>query len=219
MRRAIWTVALATTIPSLYLATLMVKDELYKSRASQFVRSEFVFKDAYVVDTRVDPATRRIDVSLIGNPISQATLGTIEGKLAVAGLDGSRLRLHQSGEYKQVDVTQLRAGVLSDLYEQSQETLAAKDRQLEELRASLRASQRFSLQAADMADELRAQYPDLGEVTLGQGVAIDAEGKRQPVSQLTVAGASGLDADERERLQAWFKVRSKADTARVLFEE
>ena len=119
MRGAMWLIALATTIPSLYLATLMVKDELYKSRASQFVRREFVFKDAYVVDTRVDPATRKIDVSLIGNPISKATLGTIEGKLAVAGLDGSRLRLHQSGEYEKVDITQLRAGVLSDLYKQS----------------------------------------------------------------------------------------------------
>lgn len=219
MRGAMWLIALATTIPSLYLATLMVKDELYKSRASQFVRREFVFKDAYVVDTRVDPASREIDVSLIGNPISKATLGTIEGKLSVAGLDGSRLRLHQSGEYEKVDMTQLRAGVLSDLYKQSQETLAAKDRQLAELQASLRDSQRFSLQAGDMADELRAQYPDLGEVTLGQGVAIDAEGARVPVSQLTVAGAGTLDAGERERVHAWFKVRSKADTARVLFED
>ena len=219
MRGAMWLIALATTIPSLYLATLMVKDELYKSRASQFVRREFVFKDAYVVDTRVDPASREIDVSLIGNPISKATLGTIEGKLSVAGLDGSRLRLHQSGEYEKVDMTQLRAGVLSDLYKQSQETLAAKDRQLAELQASLRDSQRFSLQAGDMADELRAQYPDLGEVTLGQGVAIDAEGARVPVSQLTVAGAGTLDAGERERVHDWFKVRSKADTARVLFED
>lgn len=219
MRRAIWTVALATTIPSLYLATLMVKDELYKSRASQFVRSEFVFKDAYVVDTRVDPTTRRIDVSLIGNPISKGTLAMIEGKLAVAGLDGSRLQLHQSGEYKKVDVTQLRAGVLSDLYKQSQETLAAKDRQLEELQASLRASQRFALQANDMADELRAQYPGLGEVTLSQGVAIDADGERVPVSQLTVNGAGTLEPSERERVQAWFTVRSKAETARVLFED
>ena len=219
MRGAMWLIALATTIPSLYLATLMVKDELYKSRASQFVRREFVFKDAYVVDTRVDPASREIDVSLIGNPISKATLGTIEGKLSVAGLDGSRLRLHQSGEYEKVDMTQLRAGVLSDLYKQSQETLAAKDRQLAELQASLRDSQRFSLQAGDMADELRAQYPDLGEVTLGQGVAIDAGGARVPVSQLTVAGAGTLDAGERERVHAWFKVRSKADTARVLFED
>lgn len=219
LRYAMWTIALATTVPSVYLATLMVKDELYRSRANQFVRNEFVFRDAHVVDTRVDPATRSIDVSLIGNPVSKATLGTIEGKLALAGLAGSALVLHQSGEYEKVDVTQLRAGVLSDLYQQSQEALAAKDVQLDELRDSLQASQRFPQQAGDMADELRAQYPDLGEVTLSQGIAIDGEGNRVPVSQLAIAGARVLDAGERERVQTWFKVRSKADAARVLFED
>ena len=219
LRYAIWGIALATTIPSIYLATLMVKDELYKSRANQFVRNEFVFKDAHVVDTRVDPSTRAIDVSLIGNPISKATLGGIEGKLAVAGLPDSRIVLHQSGEYEKVDVTQLRAGVLSDLYKQSQEAIAAKDRQLDELQASLRASQRFSLQAGDMADELRAQFPALGDVTLSQGITIDADGERVPVSQLAITGGGDLDAAERERIQAWFKVRSKADAARVLFDD
>lgn len=219
VRYAMWGIALATTIPSVYLATLMVKDEVYRSRASQFVRNEFVFKDAHVVDTRVDPASRTIDVSLIGNPISKATLGAIEGKLAIAGLPGSRLALHQSGEYEKVDVTQLRAGVLSDLYKQSQEALARKDAQLDELRAALRSSQRFPAQAGDMADELRAQYPGLGEVTLSQGMAVDAEGNKLPVSQLTVGGARGLDAAERERVQAWFKVRSKAEKARVLFDD
>lgn len=70
-----------------------------------------------------------------------------------------------------------------------------------------------------MADELRAQYPGLGEVTLSQGVAIDADGERVPVSQLTVNGAGTLEPSERERVQAWFTVRSKAETARVLFED
>ena len=219
LRWAMWGTALAITIPSAYLAALMVKDEVYKSRANQFVRAQFVFKDAHVVDTRVDPAQRRIDVSLIGNPISRATLGTIEGKLAVAGLPQTRLVLHQSSEYEKVDVTQLRAGVLSDLYKQSQEALAAKDQQLEEVQGRLRASQPFAVQAGDMADELRAQFPDLGEVTLSQGIAIDAAGERAPVAQLTVAGAGALDGDARERVRAWFKVRSKSDAARVLFED
>ena len=56
-------------------------------------------------------------------------------------------------------------------------------------------------------------------MTLSQGVAIDADGERLPVSQLTVTGASTLEPSERERVQAWFTVRSKAETARVLFED
>lgn len=219
LRWAMWAIALAVTIPSVYLATLMVRDEVYRSRANQFVRSEFVFKDAHVVDTRVDPAHRRIDVSLIGNPINAATLGAIEGKLAVAGLPDSRIMLHQSSEYERVDVTQLRAGVLSDLYKQSQEALAAKDAQLDALQARLRDGERFASQAGDMAEELRAQFPGLGEVTLSQGIAIDPEGVRTPVAQMTITGAAGLGAEARERLQAWFKVRSKSAGARVLFED
>lgn len=219
LRWAMWAIALAVTIPSVYLATLMVRDEVYRSRANQFVRSEFVFKDAHVVDTRVDPAHRRIDVSLIGNPINAATLGAIEGRLAVAGLPGSRIMLHQSSEYERVDVTQLRAGVLSDLYKQSQEALAAKDAQLDALQARLRDGERFASQAGDMAEELRAQFPGLGEVTLSQGIAIDPEGVRTPVAQMTITGAAGLGAEARERLQAWFKVRSKSAGARVLFED
>ena len=50
-------------------------------------------------------------------------------------------------------------------------------------------------------------------------VILDDEGNKLPVSQLAVSGARGLDATERERVQAWFKVRSKAETARVLFDD
>lgn len=217
VKYAMWLIALVTLIPSVYLATALVKKELYRSRALQFVRNEFVFKDAYVVDARVDVPSKKIDVSLIGTPIRQASVAAIEAKLAQAGLAGSRILLHQAGEYEKVDVTALKSGILSDLYKQSRDALARKEAEIQALQSKLATTEKVNAEAGDIAAELRAQYPNIGEATISRGWAIDADGTQRAVELLSIAKADGLSSKDRERILAWFKARSKNSGAEVRF--
>lgn len=218
LRAYLLIVALATSLPSAYLAAKLVKQELFKSRAVAFVRQEFAFNNAYVADTRVNPTTRIIEVSLIGIPLSQATLQQIQGRLAVAGLPGSKLLVHQAGENDKIDVTALKSTLLSDLYKDSQESLQKKDAELDDLRATMVARDALMSQAEDIAAELRAQLPDVASVTMSQGFRMADGADKVPVVQLIVQSSVAIPEKERDRVIAWFKVRTKSPLIDVVFD-
>ena len=77
-------IAIVTAIPSAYLATKLVNEEVFKSNANKFITQEFTFKDTQVASSKIDSKTRTIELALVGLPLSQATLQNIEGRLAVA---------------------------------------------------------------------------------------------------------------------------------------
>lgn len=218
IRASVLVLALATSLPSAWLAYRLVEQEVFKSRAMAFVRGEFRFDDAHVADTRVDPKTGVIEVSLIGLPLEAPLLQAIQGRLAAGGLGDARLVVHQAGRNEHIDVGALKTSLLGDLYRDSQEALRKKDAELAELRQSIAAHDALRDQSADIAAELRAQLPDAMSVTLSQGIRL-AEGRDgTPVVQLTVRTPRDVDDAERGRIIDWFRARTKSPTAEVAFE-
>ena len=220
LRNGLLMLALATALPSAWLAYRLVQQEVFKSRAIAFVRDEFAFDSAHVAGTRVDPATRAIEVSLIGLPLDRPTLQRIEGKLATAGLPGAKMLVHQAGENDRIDVTALKSSLLSDLYRDSQQALQKKDAELDALRARLAAREALLAQAGAIAAELRALLPATTSVTLSQGYRIGDDADSSPVVQLIVQSSSDITAPERDRIVAWFKARAgiDADGVAVVFD-
>ncbi len=218
IRASVLVLALATSLPSAWLAYRLVQQEVFKSRALAFVREEFRFDSAHVADTRVDPKTGIVEVSLIGLPLDAPVLKAIEQRLPTSGLDRARLVVHQAGRNERVDVGALKSSLLSDLYKDSQDALQKKDAELAALRETIAARDALLDQSADIAAELRAQLPDAGTVTLSQGYRLGEGDGKTPVVQLTVRTTHAVDDAERDRIVGWFRARTKSATAEVAFE-
>ncbi len=218
LRNGLLMLALATALPSAWLAYRLVQQEVFKSRAIAFVRDEFAFDSAHVADTRVDPATRAIEVSLIGLPLDRPTLQRIEGKLATAGLPGAKMLVHQAGENDRIDVTALKSSLLSDLYRDSQDALQKKDAELAALRERLAAREALLHQTDAIAAELRALLPATTSITLSQGYRIVDGAETSPVVQLIVQSSDDIDEADRDRIVAWFKARAGTDAVAVVFD-
>lgn len=218
LRNGLLMLALATALPSAWLAYRLVQQEVFKSRAIAFVRDEFAFDSAHVADTRVDPATRAIEVSLIGLPLDRPTLQRIEGKLATAGLPGAKMLVHQAGENDRIDVTALKSSLLSDLYRDSQDALQKKDAELAALRDRLAAREALLDQTDAIAAELRALLPATTSVTLSQGYRVVDDAGTSPVVQLIVQSSNDIAGPDRDRIVAWFKARAGTDAVAVVFD-
>ena len=218
MRSYLLVLALATALPSAWLAYQLVQHELFRSRATAFVRDEFAFEKAHVADIRVDPVKRGIEISLIGLPLDKATLQRIEGRLAVAGLPDTSMLVHQNGENDRIDVTALKSSLLSDLYRDSQQALQKKDADLAALRERIAARDALMDQADEIATELRTLVPDVTTVTLSQGYRIDKDAGKTPVLQMIVQTGSPVSGPDRTRTLEWFKARTKMTAVDVLFD-
>jgi uncharacterized hydrophobic protein (TIGR00271 family) len=168
--------ALCTALPSAYLATKLVQEEVFSARARNFVAREFTLTGTRAVNTSIDPKGKTIEVSLVGNPLSKATLQNIEGRLAVAQLEGAKLSVNQSSDNK-VDMTALKSSLLSDLYRDGQIALRNKDEEIQKLQTELNSKNAIFAIAADITKELQINHPAISQILIGDGAIFKADGK------------------------------------------
>lgn len=209
--------ALVTSVPSAYLALDLVRQEVFRSKAQEFIKQEFVFDNAQVVDAKVNPDKRVIDLSLLGEPIDAATLRSIEARLINFNLEGTSIVLHQAGG-KQIDLTALKSSLLSDLLRESQDTVRLRDAEVLKLKADLAARENLLTQIADVSKELSQFFPEVAKMTFAEGVAVTPAGAKQKVSYIVVATQSSLLKDSQQRIRDWLKLRLKSDSLLIRFE-
>lgn len=198
--------ALITSVPSGYLALDLVRQEVFRAKAQEFVDREFIFDKSQLVDTKIDPDKRIIDLSILGEPISPEALHHIEAKLATANLEGTKLVLHQAGENR-IDLTALKSSLLSDLLRESQDTVKRRDTEVQNLKAELAARDAILGQANGISKELRQLYPEVTRVLLADGVSVTSEESKEKVVYITITTRIAMSKEIHQRTEDWLKVR------------
>lgn len=208
---------ICTTVPSAYLAVKLVQGEYFNSRARSFVAREFAFESTRVAEAQINAKSRVIELTLIGERLGDQVLKDIEARLALAELNGARIVVHQTGD-KKLDVTALRSSLISDLYRDSQQELRNKEAQVAALQQQLEERDALFTKADDIADELRAQHPDVLRVFVGEGVELQEGSDQKRKLQLAVVSSRPLSTEDRGRIASWFRVRTRTDDVLLQFE-
>jgi len=169
VRRFLITVVALVGLPSFYLAHTLVARELFSSNARQFVRREFKFERTHMTGVEIVPEENRIELTLIGDPITPESLSAIRSRLPEAGLGGANLLVRQAGDNR-VDISSLKAGIMSDLFREGLQTSSLKDEEIARLRSDLTRMAATRVQSREIARELKAQYPQFEEIMVGEGV-------------------------------------------------
>jgi uncharacterized hydrophobic protein (TIGR00271 family) len=208
---------LATTVPSTYLAINLVNEEVFKAKVNQFVKREFSFELTQVAELKIDVKAKKVEVALIGAALSPTLMQGIETRLSSSGLEGTKIIVRQSGENK-VDVAALKSTLLTELYQNSQDALRKKEEQLQNLQSELIAKNAFNLHAQDIAAELRAQYPAAEAIFVSEGLEFTTGVDRKSLYQLGIRSRVRLSKADQQRIENWFKARTKTDEVLVGFE-
>jgi uncharacterized hydrophobic protein (TIGR00271 family) len=213
----LWVVVAVTMLPSLYLAYQLVGEEVYRTRASLFVSQKLQFQGTRVSDVGIDPKSRRIEVSLIGNIVPPTRLAEVRARLVSAGLSGTDLLIYQAGN-REIDVASLRSGLLSDLYRDSQTQSAAKDATIANLRNELGALKADSEQYRSVPAEIAAFFPQIDSVLLARAPEWGATTGYEAGDTLllVVAAKSPMSAIQRHRLDQWLRARTGATKTQVI---
>lgn len=231
VRRYMGTVVLLTVLPSLYLAAQLVQHELFRARAKNFVMQNFEFQRAHLSQIDIDPKNKTIELTLIGEFIPTEKLASIIEKLPGAGLSQATLNVHQNHQ-TQIDVTSLKSSLLADLYNRSQTDLEAKDRQIAQLQADLRARSIDSALFSQIGHELQTLYPNIRTVhlapawgwppaavpiTAAASAPNSAASAATPITSYaaTLEVRHTLSRSEMARIRAWLSTRLQGSAVQL----
>ena len=219
VRRSVLAVVVIAALPSLYLANRLVKNELFAERAREFTRREFRLETSHMTDLRISPADRRIELTLLGDPIGPEVRAAIERRLPEAGLAGTKLVIHQAKDI--VDADSIKQGIMSDLFREGLNTSSLKDEEIGRLRAEIARLAAVRAQSKQIALELQAQYPQLRDVVVGEGIEASAspEAPDRTILLVSAHSATALAAADRERIEAWLRIRARTQDVRLVLPE
>jgi len=209
-----------TIVPSIYLAYNIVKRTIWEKTATQFLTTQMEFPRTQVISSALsyDPDSARIEVTLIGEMISDEEIEIISRKLGGFNLRNTYLHVKQSGD-GMADLNVLRSDVLKDLYERNELLIQDKDQKIALLERELAEYARSSNQVLDIAREAKVNHPNLQNFSMNRAVIADLQKDRQDTLLMAYAKfRSRPNRQEQQRFQDWLKLRTKADSVALILE-
>lgn len=215
--RVLTAVVILTLLPSIYLAWKLVKEEVFNANARVFINKELAFEDTHLAERNIDPVKKQIQVTLIGDVISQEKLKDIEARLMMYGLTNTTLLVHQSKD-NAVDVTALKSNILNDLYKDNLHVLEEKNKTIQALQSELQGVSAHKEEWRSISAELHAQYPQIREVLFSEAVQWKI-GENNPNDKqilVSITASSKLSRNDQYRIIEWLKVRIKTDSIKLI---
>jgi len=216
----IFAVAFATILPSSYLAYQLVGKEVFKAKATAFVNEQLNFKNTNVAQVKIDPESHQIKVFLIGDHVEQSKLNDISLRLANAGLDNAKLQVYQNGEQDGIDITTLKADIITDLYNNTKADLEGKEKEIALLKEKNKALVLNQGLYTAIPNELKALFPNVRNVLFSQSYSPSSLDQNQSDKWyiLNVVSSKRLTKNERSQIEKWLKIRVKSDNVHVIIQ-
>jgi uncharacterized hydrophobic protein (TIGR00271 family) len=222
-RRVQYSMAVVMTItllPSLYIAYRLVGEEIFRTRATQFVQDRLDLKDTHVSNLEIDARAHHVEVSLIGAHVSKDVLDDVYARLRSSGLPAdTALQIFQTGN-DAVDMTTLSSSLLGNLYRDSQKQLADKEAQIQQLRDELASTRASGERFEQVPVELNALFPQISRVLIADAPEWSAGAGRSATNTLVVSVSvkQPLTEEERGKIEAWLRTRFGTDDVRLIAE-
>lgn len=224
VKRYTFIIALLTALPSFYLAYILVQDEVFKAKATQFISDKISSKSVYVAQAQIDPKAHVIDVTLMGDFLPSDQLDALRQSLKTYVPD-AQLRVHQAANHD-LDVNALKSGLLNDLHTYTSKSESQKDQQIQILENLLNKQQQKQAKEFDLSQntqqisqEMMVLFPQVQKIWLSQGQAWgkDSETVGDQTLILNVLTKRTLKNSDQTKISQWFTERMQGKAVKVIF--
>jgi len=227
VKRYIAIFVIATIIPSIYTAVNVVQKTLFERNTTEFIRdvikptgSMVISENAvYAREGLFGRVNSKLELTLYGNRLKEDELKIIHrlykkkcGKNAILSIDQGEDFVGED------DMSSLKAYV--DEYRlNTNKILTKKDSAIIDLNAELNRLKINQFNVSDYADEAKAIFTDLKEFSISDNVIKSLD--KKSIDTLVMAYAkfnSEVKKGEKQKLVNWIKVKSKADSVKLIIE-
>ena len=217
-------IAVLVLVPSVWTFLRLLNQQIFITKAKAFVTNTIKYEGAEIVKETDDAEKKRIDVYLIGSLVPQNIIDRWEEEFKkTEDCENCTLVVHQgadqSGELAARLSTEVRSGILEDLYVKNQEAMSSKDEQIRLLENEVTQLRSTTLPFASMRNEAKINYDGLKRFGYATEITTDFSGAIDTLTVVRVMWADSLSQEVRSRQEQkmglWIKERFTLDTVVV----
>lgn len=204
-------VVLCTAIPSIFLASQMIKESIEEQKVASFVKNEMVMEDSFLLKyeyNRTD-SINTITASLIGKRLEEGDLLLLQKRLSDYGLANTILQVKQG--YEESVSEEVRHSILSDLRQQNRSSEGvAQFLQLrnDSLQVQLMKERAFAQKGREISIEVKQLFEQIAEVEVAQLFSYKTESMQiDTVPFIRLHTTKTLTKEQERVLKSWLSVR------------
>lgn len=220
VRNTVYTIAIVTMIPAVYLTYNMIVTNTYNNNCSRFVETEFQFPATQVLDYKTADINgqRTLTVTLMGQNLPQdSLLAIMDGRLASYHLNNTRLRIIQGTSIGTEDLKTTSSAMLRDMYSVTQATITAQQHTIDSLRQLTSATTRLDTMAQTIAPELRIIFPQVSNIAIAHTIECETASGRIDTLTIALVGYNRpMPATEQDKFEAYLRTRLSVPSLRII---
>lgn len=207
VRKIVYTLAILTMLPSIYLTYRMLQSNKYAMQVNNFVTDECHWPDTQVVSTQTQTVNGQkiIRITLIGKTLPTDSLElALSPRLRFYGLEGTRLAFVQGGVET---VTSEDTGV-KDVYMLAQSTISKQQATIDSLRMIVDETRAAQAAGTAIAPEIKVLWPQIKDIAVNHSVfASISGGVSDTVHVALVSFSKPLDKAQSIKFKEYLEAR------------
>ena len=211
-----------TVVPSIIFAYKIVQQSFFENNAKNFIEGSFRFSDTQVVDykTFYTKDNRRIEVLLMGTPISADAITTLQDQLPNYKRSDPRVVIRQQGQDTLNTSTAIAS--IDKLYAMSNTIIKEKDNKIKELENKVALIQ-DTLPVQEITREFSAisSWKEV-EIAMSKMVLYSNKAPTQDTILVCLIKSrnekTNMSSEEQQKIIEWLKVRTSTENIRLITE-
>ena len=220
VNRYIAVIVVVTMLPAVYMTTQIIRQSVFENRVKQFVKQELNQPGTRILSEQADRETKTLDVVALGAALPNEMIEAARQRLADYQLADYQLNVIQGAQSDSLLLARNNAGTQQSLSGQDQQHLVLQTERVAQLERETADYRRLDALAREIGGEVKAVCPKVESIGLSKitETPVDSGAVRSYV--LAVANSrTPLPATDRDRLAKWLKVRTQADSLRLVTAE
>ena len=220
VNRYIAVIVVVTMLPAVYMTTQIIHQSVLANQVKQFVKHELNQQGTGILSEQVDRETKTLNVVAIGAALPKDLIEAARQRLADYQLADYQLNVIQGAQSDSLLLAHNNAGTQQILSGQDQQQLALQTKRVAQLERETADYRRLDALAREIGGEVKAVCPKVESIGLSKitETPVDSGAVRSYV--LAVANSrTPLPTADRDRLAQWLKVRTQADSLRLVTAE
>ena len=220
VNRYIAVIVVVTMLPAVYMTTQIIRQSVFENHVKQFVKQELNHPGTRILSEQADRETKTLDVVALGAALPNEMIEAARQRLADYQLADYQLNVIQGAQSDSLLLARNNAGTQQSLSGQDQQHLVLQTERVAQLERETADYRRLDALAREIGGEVKAVCPKVESIGLSKitETPVDSGAVRSYV--LAVANSrTPLPTADRDRLAQWLKVRTKADSLRLVTAE
>lgn len=220
VNRYIAVIVVVTMLPAVYMTTQIIRQSVFENHVKQFVKQELHQPGTRILSEQADRETKTLDVVALGAALPNEMIEAARQRLADYQLADYQLNVIQGAQSDSLLLARNNAGTQQSLSGLDQQHLALQAERVAQLERETADYRRLDALAREIVGEVKAVCPKVESIGLSKitETPVDSGAVRSYV--LAVANSrTPLPTADRDRLAQWLKVRTQADSLRLVTAE